>query len=140
MSSLNKVQIIGNLGRDPEVRYTGTGKPVCTLNIATSEQWKDRETGDKKEAVEWHRVVVFGPQAESSNEHLKKGSPVYVEGKLQTRSWEDKDGNKRYTTEILARHVMFLGRKPDNQQGPDEAGNYPDVMPDYEDYPDDVPF
>ena len=108
MGSLNKVQLIGNLGRDAELRYTPGGAPVGTLNLATTESWKDK-TGQQVEKTEWHRVVLWGKTAESLNEYLKKGKQVYIEGRLQTRQWDDKDGNKRYTTEIRADHVVLLG-------------------------------
>ena len=98
--SLNKVQLIGNLGRDPEIRYTGDNRAIANLTVATSESWKD-QSGQRQERTEWHRVVVFGPLAEVCEKYLKKGSNVYFEGKLQTRKWEDKDGNERYTTEIV---------------------------------------
>jgi single-strand DNA-binding protein len=100
MSSLNKVQIIGNLGRDPETRYTNDNRAITNLNLATSENWKGQD-GSKQERTEWHRVVLFGPLAEVADKWLKKGSQVYIEGKLQTRKWTDKDGNERYTTEIV---------------------------------------
>lgn len=98
--SLNKVQVIGNLGRDPEIRYTGDNRAIANLTVATSESWKD-QSGSRQERTEWHRVVVFGPLAEVCEKYLKKGDNAYFEGKLQTRKWEDKDGNERYTTEIV---------------------------------------
>ena len=118
---LNKVMIIGNLGRDPEVRYTQGGSAVANLNIATNEVWKDKE-GQKQERTEWHRVVVWGKQAEIAKEYLSKGRSVYIEGSLQTRQWDDKDGNKRYTTEIRCQRFVMLGGRGegarDNAQGP----------------------
>lgn len=107
MASVNKVILIGNLGRDPELRYTPTGSAVCTLNIATTESWND--SGNRQEKTEWHRVVVWNKQAENCAKYLAKGRTVFIEGKLQTRSWDDKDGQKRYSTEIVAQTVQFLG-------------------------------
>ena len=111
MGSVNKVILVGNLGRDAELRYTPGGSPVATLNLATQERWKDK-AGNPQEKTEWHRVVLWGKTAESLNEYLVKGKQVYVEGRLQTRAWDDKDGNKRYTTEIRADHVVLLGGGP----------------------------
>lgn len=105
--ALNKAMIIGNLGDDPELRYTQSGTPVANLSIATNRKWTDK-SGESNEQTEWHRVVVFGRQAENCEKYLKKGRQVYVEGRLQTRSWDDRDGNKRYTTEIVAQTVQFL--------------------------------
>ena len=108
MGSVNRVILVGNLGRDAEVRHTANGQAVATLNLATTENWKDKE-GQRQEKTEWHRVVVWGKPAESLQEYLTKGKQIYVEGKLQTRQWDDKDGNKRYTTEIKADRVTLLG-------------------------------
>ncbi len=108
MASVNKVILIGNLGADPELKHTPSNKPVCNLRIATNETWKDRD-GQKQEKVEWHRITVWGDQAENCNKYLSKGRTVYVEGKLQTRSWDDKDGTKRYATDVVAERVVFLG-------------------------------
>lgn len=108
MASVNKVIIIGNLGADPEKRVTGTGQTVATLNVATNEKWTDK-AGQKQERTEWHRVVVWGQQADNCAQYLSKGRQVYVEGRLQTRQWDDKEGNKRYTTEVVAQRVQFLG-------------------------------
>jgi single-strand DNA-binding protein len=110
MASLNKVMLIGNLGKDPEVRYTPDGTAVANFSIATSDVWTDKNTGEKKERTEWHRIVAWRRLAEIIGEYLSKGRQVYVEGKLQTRSWE-KDGITRYTTEIVASEVKFLGNK-----------------------------
>ncbi len=118
MSSLNKVMIIGNLGADPEIRNAGNGNPVCNLSVATHERWTDKE-GQPQERTEWHRVVVWGPQAENCAKYLAKGRQVYVEGSLQTRKYDDKDGTTRYTTEIKAHKVNFLQggeRSPDKPQ------------------------
>lgn len=140
MSSVNKVILIGNLGRDPELRYTQGGQAVCTFSIATSESWGKGD--DRQESTEWHRVVVWARRAEVAAEYLKKGSKVYVEGRLQTRKWQDKSGNDRYTTEIIARDFQFLDRKGGGGGGgfedpptPDENQFNPQDTPD-----DDVPF
>jgi single-strand DNA-binding protein len=108
MGSVNKVILIGNLGRDAEVRFTPGGQPVASLNLATTEQWTDRE-GQKQEKTEWHRIVLWGKQAESLQQYLVKGKQIYVEGRLQTRQWDDKEGVKRYTTEIKADRITLLG-------------------------------
>lgn len=108
MASLNKVMLIGNLGQDPEVRFTPAGQAVATFSIATTERWTDK-AGQKQEKTEWHRIVVWGKQAENCKEYLSKGRPVFVEGRMQTREWTDKEGKKRYTTEIVANLVQFLG-------------------------------
>jgi single-strand DNA-binding protein len=109
MASVNKVILIGNLGADPELRYTPNGnRPVCSLRIATSEVFKDK-SGQRQEQTEWHRVTVWGEQAENCNKYLSKGRSVYVEGRLQTRTWDDKDGQKKYSTEVVAERVKFLG-------------------------------
>jgi single-strand DNA-binding protein len=133
MASVNKVILIGNLGKDPETRYAPSGDAICNLTIATSEQWKDKATGEKREATEWHRVVFFGRVAEVAAQYLRKGSQVYVEGRLQTRKWQDKDGNDRYTTEIRGDEMKMLGSRqgmgggdaPSRQDG---GGDY-DVPP-----------
>jgi single-strand DNA-binding protein len=108
MGSVNKVILVGNLGRDAELRYTPGGAAVATLNMATTEVWNDKQ-GQKQEKTEWHRVILWGKQAESLQEYLTKGKQIYVEGRLQTRQWDDKDGNKRYTTEIKADRITLLG-------------------------------
>jgi single-strand DNA-binding protein len=108
---VNKVILIGNLGRDPEVRYSPNGQAVANVTLATSESWKDKNTGDKQEKTEWHRVVFWGKLAEIAGEYLKKGSQIYIEGRLQTRKWQDKDGNERYTTEIVANEMQMLGSR-----------------------------
>ena len=117
MASVNKVIILGNLGRDPETRYTTGGDAVTNLNIATSEQWKDK-SGEKQERTEWHRVVLFGRQAEIAGEYLKKGRSVYIEGRLQTRKYTDKDGVEKYSTEIVADRMQLLG----GRDGPGGGG------------------
>jgi single-strand DNA-binding protein len=113
MASVNKVLLIGNLGRDPEVRYTTGGNPVANFTMATTDRWNDPATGEKKERTEWHRIVVWGKQAEIAGEYLRKGRQVYVEGSLQTREWTDREGNKKYTTEVRAQRFQMLGRRDD---------------------------
>ena len=116
MASVNKVILLGNLGRDPETRYTTGGDAVTNLNIATSEQWKDK-SGEKQERTEWHRVVLFGRQAEVAGEYLKKGRSVYIEGRLQTRKYTDKDGVEKYSTEIVADRMQLIGGSRDSSGG-----------------------
>lgn len=108
MASVNKAIILGNLGRDPELRHTPGGKAVATLRVATNEVWTD-QSGERQERTEWHTVVVWGRQAENCNQYLKKGRTVYVEGRLSTRKWQDKEGKDRYTTEVVADRVQFIG-------------------------------
>ncbi|MEZ5445307.1 MAG: single-stranded DNA-binding protein [Gammaproteobacteria bacterium] len=114
---INKVILIGNLGGDPEVKYTAGGSAVTNVTIATSENWKDKTTGENQERTEWHRVVFFGKLAEIAGEYLKKGSQVYVEGRLQTRKWQDKEGQDRYTTEIVANEMQMLGGRGGGSAG-----------------------
>jgi len=109
MASVNKVIIIGNLGKDPEVRYAPSGSAICTLAIATSRQWKDKTSGERQEETEWHRVTLFDRQAEVASEYLKKGRSVYIEGRLKTRKWTDKEGVERYSTDIIANEMVLLG-------------------------------
>ena len=109
MASVNKVILIGNLGRDPEVRYTPSGSAVCNVSVATTRNWKSKDSGERQEETEWHRVVFFDRLAEIAGEYLKKGRPVYVEGRLKTRKWTDKDGVEKYTTEIFADQMQLLG-------------------------------
>ncbi len=116
MAGLNKVMLIGNLGRDPEIRYSQQGLAVVNFSIATSETWTDKNSGDRQEKTEWHRIVSFGKQAEILEKYLSKGSSVYIEGRLQTRNWE-KDGQTHYTTEIVVSNFQFLGGRQDNQGG-----------------------
>ena len=116
---LNKVMVIGNLGADPEMRYTATGVAVTNFNIASNRKWKPRDGGDEREEVEWFRVVTWDKLAEVCSQYLAKGRQVYVEGRLQTRSWEDQDGQTRYTTEVIAQEVKFLGSRGDQQGGSD---------------------
>jgi single-strand DNA-binding protein len=144
MGSVNKVILVGNLGRDAELRYTPGGAPVATLNLATTEMWNDK-AGQRQEKTEWHRVVLWGKTAESLNEYLTKGKQIYVEGRLQTRQWDDKDGNKRYTTEIRGDRVVLLGgggggggarQQPRSASAPDEHMGEP--VSELTD--DDIPF
>ncbi len=116
MAGLNKVMLIGNLGRDPEIRYSQQGTAVVNFPIATSEQWSDKNTGEKQEKTEWHRIVAFGKQAEILEKYLSKGSKIYIEGRLQTSNYE-KEGQKHYTTDIIVREFQFLGGRQDNQGG-----------------------
>lgn len=140
MASVNKVILVGNLGRDPETRYAPNGDAICNITVATTDNWKDKQTGEKKELTEWHRVSFYGRLAEIAGQYLKKGSPVYVEGSLRTRKWQDKEGNDRYTTEIRAEQMQMLGSRPAGgdtaRQAPaasprSGAGGHPD---------DDIPF
>lgn len=119
MASLNKVMLIGNLGQDPELRHTATGKSVCNFTVATTEKWTDDE-GEPHQRVDWHKVVIWNNLADNINKYGAKGRQVYVEGKSITRSWEDKDGNKRYTTEVSASVVYILGNKDDAKQSSKE--------------------
>ena len=122
MASVNKVILIGNLGRDPEVRYNPSGVAWCTVSIATSRFWKNKETGERQEETEWHRVVFNDRLAEIAGEYLKKGRPVYVEGRLKTRKWQDKEGRDTYTTEILADQMQLLGSREGMGGGGDDEG------------------
>ena len=154
---INKVILIGNLGQDPEVRYTANGTAVANLRIATSETWRDKQTGEQKENTEWHTVVLFGKTAEIASQYLKKGRQVYIEGRLQTRKWQDKSGNDRYTTEVVGNDMQMIGgggaggggggyddgggsmggnRGGGRQPGPPQSE--PAGAPDFED--DDIPF
>lgn len=155
---INKVILVGNLGQDPEVRYMPNGGAVANITVATSETWKDKNSGEQQEKTEWHRVVMFRRLAEITGEYLKKGSKVYLEGKLQTRKWQDQQGNDRYTTEIVADQMQMLdsrqangagqGAQPRNAQPPQGRGNGAGAsMPPYTNQPpvggaqfDDIPF
>ena len=149
MSGLNKVMIIGNLGNDPDIRYMPSGAAVANISVATSETWKDKGTGEKKEETEWHRVAMFNRLAEIAGEYLRKGSKVYIEGSLKTRKWQDKDGNDRYTTEIKAFSMQMLDGKSDMpsqtsapKQAPQKFDNDPVPGPTAHTpaFEDDVPF
>jgi len=134
MSGINKVILVGRLGNDPEIRYTQQGVAVTNFNIATSETWLDK-AGAKQERTEWHRIVVWGKMAETCSQYLAKGRQVYVEGRLQTRQWEDKDGAKRYTTEVVASTVQFLDRGAD--KGATTSVSTDEMMP--QEMPHDAP-
>ena len=147
--SVNKTILLGRLGQDPEIKYTQSGTAVCNFSIATSEKYTDKNSGQKQEKTEWHRVVVWGKLAELCNQYLKKGRQAFVEGKLQTRSWDDKDGNKKYTTEINAQTVQFIGGQANAQpanvsnaqspQGQESAPDY-NIETDASFASDDIPF
>lgn len=123
MASVNKVILVGNLGADPESRYMPNGDAVCNVRLATTESWKDKSSGEKKEITEWHRVVFYRRLAEIAGQYLKKGTPVYVEGRIRTRKWQDKDGQERYTTEIEATEMQMLGRREGMGDAPREGGS-----------------
>ncbi len=122
MASVNKVIIVGNLGKDPEVRYMPSGSAICTVSVATSRQWKDKTSGERQEETEWHRVTFFDRMAEIAGEYLKKGRSVYVEGRLKTRKYNDKDGVEKYTTEIVATDMQLLGGREGGGAGGDMGG------------------
>jgi len=155
---INKVIVVGNLGGDPETRYMPSGSAVTNMTVATNESWKDKQTGEQKERTEWHKVAMFGRLAEIAAEYLRKGSQVYIEGKLRTRKWQDKDGQDRYTTEIIADEMQMLGgrggaggggsfggggsQQGGGQQGGGQqggGGNAP-PQPGPDDFDDDIPF
>jgi single-strand DNA-binding protein len=159
MASVNKVILIGNLGRDPETRYMPDGGAITNISVATTDTWKDKQ-GEKQEKTEWHRVAFFGRLAEIAGEYLKKGSQVYVEGRLQTRKWQDKDGNDKYTTEIVADRMQMLGSRqgmggaaaasePPAERGGEGGGARGSARPaakgaptggKFDDFEDDIPF
>ncbi len=143
MASLNKVQLIGNLTKDAEIRYMPNGDAVTNISVATNETWKDKNSGEKKEAVEFHRIVFFRKLAEIAGEYLKKGSQVYLEGSLKTRKWSDKDGIERYTTEIVADVMKMLGGKSARSESSSDSPRpqrKPDApKEDFSDFPDDIP-
>ena len=140
---INKVIVVGNLGADPDTRFMPSGNAVTNISVATSESWNDKVTGEKQERTEWHRVVFFGRLAEIASEYLKKGSQVYIEGKLQTRKWEDKEGNERWTTEIVSNQMQMLGEKmsqsASNQGNVTKQNNSSNEFVD-EEFDDDIPF
>jgi len=158
MASVNKVIIVGNLGKDPETRYLPNGDAVCNVTVATSESWKDKNSGEKKEITEWHRIVFFRRLAEIAGQYLKKGSSVYIEGRIRTRKWQDKEGQERYTTEIEATEMQMLGGRqgmggPSSSGGDNEyGGSMPSAAPSaprsaparkapsFDDMDDDIPF
>lgn len=162
MASVNKVIILGNLGRDPELRYTPSGAAVCNVSIATTRNWKSKDSGERQEETEWHRVVFYDRLAEIAGEYLKKGRPVYVEGRLKTRKWQDKDGKDNYTTEVIAEQMQLLGGREESGGGfnraPDDDGSHapaprqarapaaprpapaPKPASSFDDMDDDIPF
>jgi len=148
MASVNKVILVGNLGADPEMRYMPSGDPIANLRLATTDTYKDKTSGEKKENTEWHRVVMFNRLAEIAGQYLKKGSQIYIEGRLQTRKWTDKEGQERYTTEIVANEMKMLGKRegmgaPSGGGGEDDYAPAPrkdKPKPSFEDIGDDIPF
>jgi single-strand DNA-binding protein len=156
MASVNKVILIGNLGKDPEVRYAPSGSAICNITVATSRTWKDKTTGEKQEETEWHRVVFYDRLAEIAGEYLKKGRPVYVEGRLKTRKWTDKENVERYTTEIVADQMQLLGSREGMGDGDSRGGSaspsrpaarptgggaaQPKSSTGFDDMDDDIPF
>lgn len=153
MASVNKVILVGNLGADPETRYMPNGDAVCNIRLATTESWKDKQSGEKKEITEWHRVVFYRKLAEIAGQYLKKGSQVYLEGRIRTRKWTDKEGQERYTTEIEANEMQMLGRREGmGDAGPRESGGAPAASRPapskpatssgggFNDFEDDIPF
>ena len=155
MASVNKVILVGNLGRDPETRFNPEGGAICNISIATTDTWKDKTSGEKQERTEWHKVVFFNRLAEIAGEYLKKGSQVYVEGSLRTRKWQDKEGQERYTTEIVADRMQMLGSRSGMGDGGSRGGDRTEREPatadesrsaprkpagKIEDMDDDIPF
>ncbi len=141
---INKVILVGNLGADPDTRYMPSGSAVTNLSVATSESWKDKQTGEQKERTEWHKVAMFNRLAEIAAEYLRKGSQVYIEGKLRTRKWQDRDGNDRWTTEIVADEMQMLGGRGGGS-APMSSGSGPGPSsappaPSSDDFDDDIPF
>jgi len=140
---LNKATLIGGLGKDPEIKHTQDGKTVCILSVATSETWKDKNTGEKKEQTDWHRVIFFGPIASVCEKYLVKGSKVYIEGSIHTKKWQDKNGQDKYTTEIKGREMKMLG-SPKNQAAPQQNNQQapPVAQSGYsaEDFDKEIPF
>ena len=142
MAGVNKAIIVGNLGNDPEIRYSANGNAIASISVATSDRWKDKTTGEQQERTEWHRVKLFGRLAELAGEYLKKGSQVYIEGRIQTSKYQDKDGNDRWSTEIVARDMTFLGGRAgagDSQGAPPASSSQRDSAPSG-DFDDDIPF
>ncbi|MFL2709929.1 MAG: single-stranded DNA-binding protein [Gammaproteobacteria bacterium] len=141
---VNKVILVGNLGQKPEMRYTATQTAVANLSIATTESWKDKESGENRDKTEWHRVVFFGNLAEIAEKYLDKGSSVYVEGKIQTRKWQDKDGNDKWTTEVLGNQLTMLGSRPSSDSSMQSNDSTSSPFPEDDSGPglsdDDIPF
>ena len=162
MASVNKVILIGNLGKDPETRFSPSGGAICNVRLATTRSWKDKTSGERKEETEWHSVVFYDRLAEIAGEYLKKGRPVYVEGRLQTRKWQTKEGQDRYTTEIIADQMQMLGGRdsggssnasyddmnqdsdmgaaPSRQQAPAAQAAKPAAASSFDEFDDDIPF
>lgn len=141
MASVNKWIGVGNLGRDPEIRYTASGEAICNFSIACSESWKDKTTGEKKEQTEWVSVSFFGKLAEICGQYLKKGSQVYIEGSLNTRKWTDKDGQERYSTGIKGHEMKMLGGAPQGERKePEKPAKQDKPKPSFDDLGDDIPF
>ena len=142
MASVNKVILVGNLGADPETRYMPNGDAVANIRLATTESWKDKVSGEKKEITEWHRVVLYRKLGEIAGQYLKKGSAVYIEGRIRTRKWQDKEGQERYTTEIEANEMQMLGGKPSGESAPSEKPRNAQGAPkaSISDMDDDIPF
>lgn len=151
MASVNKAILVGNLGRDPETRYLPDGGAIANISVATTDTWKDKTSGERKEQTEWHRVVFFGRLAEIAGEYLKKGSQVYIEGRIRTRKWQDKEGQDRYTTEIVAETMKMLGSRPgmgdaaNRSEAPAEPQGEPKAQAKkpagkFDDMEDDIPF
>jgi single-strand DNA-binding protein len=155
MASVNKVILIGNLGRDPETRYSASGAAVCNFSIATSRKWKDKSSGDMVEETEWHKVVAYDRLAEIAGEYLKKGRSVYIEGRLKTRKWQDREGVDRYTTEVVADSLQMLGGRDDSDRGGNQEDGHapaprpaaaprqapaPKTQTGFDDMDDDIPF
>ncbi len=136
MAGVNLAILIGNLGRDPELRYTPNGQAVATFSLATTEKWRDKD-GQLSDKTVWHNIVCWGKQAEIVNQYLKKGSPIYIEGRIQNRSYDDKDGNRKYISEIVARKVQFLGRKTEGASETQSASSISEDIPETD---DDLPF
>lgn len=146
MKGVNKVILVGSLGQDPEVKYTPSGTAITNISVATSESWTDKQSGQKQEKTEWHRVVFFNRLAEIAGEYLRKGTKVYIEGSLRTRKWQDQQGQDRYTTEIVASEMQMLSWKQDGQQAAPRSNAAPTPPPTppnaggFDDFDDDIPF
>jgi single-strand DNA-binding protein len=148
MASVNKVILVGNLGADPETRYQPSGEAITNIRVATTDKWKDKASGEMKEATEWHRIAFFGRLAEIAGEYLKKGSQVYVEGRIRTRKYQDKDGNERYSTEIIGDRMQMLGSRAGGGEPRDTAAPKGEAKPPagkkpagkFDDLEDDIPF
>ena len=141
MSGVNKVTLLGRLGADPESRKTNSGDTVVNFSLATSEKWTDKESGEKKEQTEWHRVIAFKRTAEIIQQYVKKGDQIYVEGKLQTRKWQDKNGQDRYTTEVVVRDMQLLGGKGESGSSQKQLPPPPEAVPEnLKDFDKDIPF